>query len=107
MTFAVTDAELRFASQRDRSIDGTDRRDGVAAAGGIDVFASEFPKERGYGVYEGPNASLLVIKLEEAPSRDIRRSSARYRCGARYGDPLPADGDVLPRQAGPSAASRS
>jgi hypothetical protein len=32
---------------------------------GIDVFARAFPKERGYGVYEGPNASLLVIKLEK------------------------------------------
>jgi glycosyltransferase involved in cell wall biosynthesis len=32
---------------------------------GIDVFARAFPKERGYGVYDGPNASLLVIKLEK------------------------------------------
>jgi len=32
---------------------------------GIDVFASEFPKERGYAVYHGPNATLLLIKLEQ------------------------------------------
>ncbi len=31
---------------------------------GIDVFASEFPKERGYAVYAAENVSLLVIKLE-------------------------------------------
>lgn len=31
---------------------------------GIDVFASEFPKERGYAVYHSKNASLLVLKLE-------------------------------------------
>jgi hypothetical protein len=36
----------------------------LQAVFGIDVFASEFPKERGYAVYAAENASLLVIKLE-------------------------------------------
>jgi hypothetical protein len=31
---------------------------------GIDVFAHPFPNERGFAIYEGQNASLLLIKLE-------------------------------------------
>ena len=30
----------------------------------IDVFASEFPKERGYKIYLGSKANLLLLKLE-------------------------------------------
>ncbi len=32
---------------------------------GIDVFAAEFPRERGYKIYHGPLADLLVLKLEK------------------------------------------
>jgi hypothetical protein len=31
---------------------------------GIDVYASDFPKERGYHIYVGDRARLLVLKLE-------------------------------------------
>jgi glycosyltransferase involved in cell wall biosynthesis len=32
---------------------------------GIDVFAHEFPRDRGYMVYHGEGASLLLMKLEQ------------------------------------------
>lgn len=32
---------------------------------GIDVFESEFPKDKGYKIYEGETAELLVLKLEK------------------------------------------
>jgi len=32
---------------------------------GIDVFATEFPKDRGYKVYHGEHANLLLLKLEK------------------------------------------
>ncbi len=32
---------------------------------GIDVFATDFPKEEGYKIYHGPLADLLVLKLEK------------------------------------------
>jgi hypothetical protein len=32
---------------------------------GINVFASEFPKERGYQIYQGDTCELLLIKLEK------------------------------------------
>jgi len=32
---------------------------------GIDVFSSEFPKQEGYGIYEGERVNLLVIRLED------------------------------------------
>ncbi len=32
---------------------------------GIDVYASAFDRERGYQVYEGKNADLMVLKLEK------------------------------------------
>jgi hypothetical protein len=31
---------------------------------GIDVYAQPFPKERGYQTYAGPNADLLLLRLE-------------------------------------------
>jgi glycosyltransferase involved in cell wall biosynthesis len=32
---------------------------------GIDVFAAPFPRERGYAVFHGPTAALLLVKLEK------------------------------------------
>lgn len=31
---------------------------------GIDVFASEFPKEKGYKIYKGKDVDLLLVRLE-------------------------------------------
>ncbi len=32
---------------------------------GIDVYASEFPKDKGYQIYQGDNCELLLLKLEK------------------------------------------
>ena len=32
---------------------------------GIDVFATEFPKSKGYAIYSGDNVEILLIKLEK------------------------------------------
>ena len=40
---------------------------------GIDVFAHEFPKAKGYDIYEGENADVLLIRLEDL-SRCARKA---------------------------------
>jgi hypothetical protein len=39
---------------------------------GIDVFASDFPKSKGYEIYKGRKAELLLIRLE-----DLRRCARK------------------------------
>lgn len=53
-----------FLNRYDHDIPGEWFQRQLQAVFGIDVFASEFPRERGYAVYAAENASLLVIKLE-------------------------------------------
>jgi len=42
--------------------------DEIKTVFGIDVFDSEFPKDRGFRIYHGDNADLLLIRLENLDS---------------------------------------
>jgi len=37
----------------------------MKCAFGVDVFSSEFPKQKGYDIYQGERVNLLVIRLED------------------------------------------
>ena len=39
--------------------------DEVKAVFGIDIFASEFPRDKGYQILHGKNADLLLIRLDD------------------------------------------
>jgi hypothetical protein len=32
---------------------------------GIDIYATEFPRDKGYGIYSGKNADVLLIRIED------------------------------------------
>lgn len=60
----VAELHTAFLNRYDHDIPATWFQRQLQPVFGIDVFASEFPKERGYAVYAAEDASLLVIKLE-------------------------------------------
>lgn len=60
---ALTDIFLqRFGSERDIE-DWFDRE--MLPVFGIDVYASEFPRSKGYQIYRGERADLLLVRLED------------------------------------------
>lgn len=58
----LTRAFLRDFDEHDVPLTWFDQE--LRAVFGLDVYASDFPTERGFGIYEGARARVLVLKLE-------------------------------------------